>query len=424
MNWKYYCENYLPAVLGVLIGGYFLWHNPEQRKSLFGWLEPQAQSEVRSAPTKPLQSVIIPEAQPQKFKPFRPKPLEPETAQTPPPQKFKPFQPKLLTLEESNNLLRAGKYQQLATILKRDQLTAKGADINRINNMLKGLERFLPPPSAQTALAQDGTFRLANSASSSLPRGQKPQRVIALGGGKNNWMSAVAYDSPYSQQQVIIQSSFPSAMIELAWKEDFRITSIGGSMGEWGVVLSHYKDKRVPKQTYWGPGEPGEIMESWIAAKHREGMHITAIAGLGNQWVIVMSGSTGWGKQRFTRPGALRNEWIAERAKEGYILSAAAGGVTNLPENPTADSYMFVVTQGSTFSSYTLWPRAEQEKFQSWFDKQKKTNSPIAFFGDKATSGAALVQGLTYGVSCGHYLKVSSAQTIDWLNKIGVGAAE
>lgn len=329
-----------------------------------------------------------------------------------------------LTLQQANNLLRAGKYEQLTVALKRDLQSASGSDLIRINNMLKGLERFLPQPSAQSPVSENGTFHLANSASSTLPRGQKPQRILVLGGSKGNWMSAVAYNTPYSSQQVIFQSSFPSALIQQAWKENLRITSVGGDANEWGVVLSRYKDGSVPAQTFWGPGASGEKMEAWIASKQRDGLHITSLAGFDNQWVVVMSGSTGWGRQRFTRPAAPRNDWIAERAKEGFMLTSAAGGYSRLSDGKISESYMFVTTQGTGYTAYTHWPRANREKFLPWFMDQKKNHTPVAFFGNNASNGAALVKGSTYGVNCGHQLNASASQAIDWFNNIGVGAPD
>ena len=277
-----------------------------------------------------------------------------------------------MTTSEATTLLRNGEYYELSSAIQKSLTDADEVDRDRLKRMQIGLESFLKKQAT----------------------GPSNPRVIALGGFNNGWHAAISHTSPYGPQWWTIQKEFPESFIKEQWDKGCRISSVAGGSVSWAVVMSYMKDGSKPGQSYWGPGAFGEGLQTWITQKDNEGYKITGVAGFDSQWVVVMTKNTGWGRQRFTLPKPYNREWLDARLREGYHVTAASGDrLVNQSNGSVTDTYVFVVTQGTGFGTWTGYGRATWDEFEPWFREKKKTMAPTALFGYSGTFGAYLAEG-------------------------------
>jgi len=247
-----------------------------------------------------------------------------------------------------------------------------------------------------------------------------PQRIIALGGYGTSWSAAVvsAQQTPYADQVVKFSPEWPSASIEEYKNAGFVITDLaGGDRLSWAVVMSRYNDRATPRQQIYGPGPIDDRVQTWLASAMKSGYHITEVAGMENNWVVVVTTGLSWGKQRFTLPGPYKHEWVQARLNEGYQITSAAGGRIVYPDNRVVETYMFVATQNIQWGAGFGWVQVPRDQFNEWFKQQRDVGTPTALTGLGNLPGAFFATGHPFGKSCGYILGAKPEQFLQWVGQ-------
>ncbi len=175
----------------------------------------------------------------------------------------------------------------------------------------------------------------------------------ALGGFPGSWAFVRSGVKEPSPQRLITSKEWPKDAIQAAVNDGYSLTAVAGDGGGWAVLMD--KDRNVESQKLVGFA----FDHTAIAEFMKEGYRIVSIGGYGTSWVTLMNPSTGWSEQRYTFPTPLsdgRKDWIMKRWKEGFRITSVAGD--DDPAKDT-DGWVFVMTKDTTLSQQVYFGPGE-----------------------------------------------------------------
>ncbi len=250
-----------------------------------------------------------------------------------------------------------------------------------------------------------------------LEEGINHPRVTAVGGFNGGWHAAVSKNSPYGPQSWTFSAQFPTEWIKSNWSNGLRITGVAGDANYWFVVMSYMKDGSLPTQTLIGPRPFDNELQTQFANYTQQGYRITALSGFGQRWLMVMTGNTGWGKQRFSLPSSsnANAKWLNARASEGFCITAGSGDRVVNRDGTVEESYVLVATQGTGYRTSSYYLRSQSaDSFLGWFKKENQSGSPLVLLGYTTTMGAILSTGTPHSyIGSQHGRQAQFLQ--DWL---------
>lgn len=185
----------------------------------------------------------------------------------------------------------------------------------------------------------------------------EPWAITHLGGYKGKWIAVATRDSEYAEQVYSgFQEMWPSEWISEQSAKGFHITALSGDKKGWGVVMSRRRDGKNPQQIVLGPRPVNEELDAEIEGGREKGFGITTVGGFLNEWVIVMDkapdGDDGSHKLQVTlKPGAKSVEeilewWARQKAKDPrLVITTMNGGFSkNVETDERGTSFFLVAT--------------------------------------------------------------------------------
>lgn len=207
------------------------------------------------------------------------------------------------------------------------------------------LPKFDISPASNSSTAFRGKFQNTNP----------NYRITSLASVGDQW-GVVASTSPtkISQQINVASGSLDIPWLKEMMSKGYHISSVGGDMSSWSVVLN--TGRAVRQNLHWN------IKDFNILADQKAlGYGIADIAGTSAGWILLFEPLEDLGEQRYTYPSPLnqsRIEWITSRYKEGYMITALAGNDQVSDEN---DGWVIVMSKKHGYTNQKVtypgaWP--------------------------------------------------------------------
>ena len=255
-----------------------------------------------------------------------------------------------VSLQEANQLLHEGNYEELAVKLTESRASATSEEAFRIDKMLAALARFRTEgkagPQGRSAIPRGGGIP-PDPTTPAPTEGQR--RIVTIGGHSGGWHAAVSLTSPYGPQEWTISPQFPHEWVKERWNQGFFITGVAGGENKWFVVMSKFKANPPGQQQYIGPGPIGESTRPRYNELKQNGYRVTSVGGFNQHWVMVLNTDTGWDEQRVTVPGPMDEKWVAQRIAEGYHITAGSGDIIIEENGSQTESFLVVATRGTGY---------------------------------------------------------------------------
>lgn len=244
-----------------------------------------------------------------------------------------------IPLDEVNRLVADGQYQRAGEKLDAARVGASQDELQIIERMIGQLATFI-----------EGRRSLPTPADTSNP---EFYAITHLGGYKGGWLAVAAWKSHYSEQVISgFQEKWPKEWIDRHSALGFRVTAVSGDQQGWCVVMSKRKDRRTPEQIILGPGPMDDGMDASMHLKFSENFRVTSVGGFLDDWVLVMEKDTGWDWQQFVMKPTSRSreelhEWWRQRVNDDYCITAMNGNFWRRPSTgESGSSFVLVATRG------------------------------------------------------------------------------
>ncbi|MGC4016729.1 MAG: hypothetical protein QM755_19775 [Luteolibacter sp.] len=152
-------------------------------------------------------------------------------------------------------------------------------------------------------------------------------RVTSIAGDADGWNVVMSKGVPGGQR--LLGMDFDQEQLAKLFAEGWRITTFGGWKNQWVFALGDQTG--YGSQRYTLPTPLNDSRRDWIQKRRSEGMLITAVAGddtpedPDDGWLFVASANSGYTDQVIQGPGPWPGLWIAGKLSEGFRITAVAG---------------------------------------------------------------------------------------------------